>query len=74
LKNDTLKLVGEQSGIEKYSTGSSIVERVKYEMKADTLSRQMNVAGGPDETISQKTASVALFQRAAEAIFPSNTD
>ena len=35
LRNDTLKHVGEQFGIEKYSTVSSIVERVKYEMKAD---------------------------------------
>ena len=35
LRNDTLKLVGENFGIEKYSTVSSIVERVKYGMKAD---------------------------------------
>ncbi len=35
LRNDTLKYVGEQFGIEKYSTVSSIVERVKNEMKAD---------------------------------------
>jgi len=35
LRNDTLKQVGEQFGIRKYSTVSSIVERVKYEMKAD---------------------------------------
>ena len=35
VRNDTLKQVGEQFGIEKYSTVSSIVERVKYEMKAD---------------------------------------
>jgi len=35
LRNDTLKHVGEEFGIEKYSTVSSIVERVKYEMKAD---------------------------------------
>ncbi len=35
LRNDTLKHVGEQFGIEKCSTVSSIVERVKYEMKAD---------------------------------------
>ncbi len=35
LRNDTLKHVGEQFGIEKYNTVSSIVERVKYEMKAD---------------------------------------
>ncbi len=35
LRNDTLKKVGEQFGIKKYSTVSSIVERVKYEMKAD---------------------------------------
>jgi len=33
--NDTLKHVGEQFGIEKYRTVSSIVERVKNEMKAD---------------------------------------
>ena len=35
LRNDTLKQVGEQFGIEKYSTVRSIVERVKSEMKAD---------------------------------------
>ncbi len=35
LRNDTLKDVGKQFGIEKYSTVSSIVERVKYEMKVD---------------------------------------
>ncbi|MCK5342323.1 MAG: transposase [Candidatus Heimdallarchaeota archaeon] len=35
LRNDTLKQVGEQFGIEKYSTVSSIVERVKFEMKVD---------------------------------------
>ena len=35
LRNDTLKQVGERFGIEKYSTVSSIVERVKNEMKAD---------------------------------------
>ena len=35
LRNDTLKQVGEQFGIEKYSTVSSIVEKVKSEMKAD---------------------------------------
>ena len=35
LRNDTLKHVGEQFGIEKYSTVSSIVERVKNEMKTD---------------------------------------
>jgi chromosomal replication initiation ATPase DnaA len=37
LRNDTLKQVGEQFGIEKYSTVSSIVERVKREMKADKV-------------------------------------
>jgi putative transposase len=35
LRNDTLKHVGEEFGIAKYSTVSSIVERVKYGMKAD---------------------------------------
>ena len=35
LRNDTLKVVGEQFCIEKYSTVSSIVEKVKYEMKVD---------------------------------------
>jgi len=35
LRNDTLKEVGKQMGIEKYSTVSSIVERVKSQMKAD---------------------------------------
>jgi len=35
LRNDTLKHAGEQFGIEKYSIISSIVERVKNEMKTD---------------------------------------
>jgi len=35
LRNDTLKQVGEQFGIHKYSTVSSIVERVKHEMNVD---------------------------------------
>jgi len=35
LRNDTLKNAGEQFGIEKYSTVSSIVKSVKSEMKAD---------------------------------------
>ena len=35
LRNDTLKQVGKQFCIEKYSAVSSIVERVKYEMNAD---------------------------------------
>lgn len=35
LRNDTLKQVGEQFGNDKYSTVSSIVERVKNGMKAD---------------------------------------
>ena len=35
VRNDTLKQVGEQFGIEKYSTVSSIVEKVKFEMRAD---------------------------------------
>ena len=37
LRNDTLKTVGEQFGIAKYSTVSSIVERVKHEMKTDKV-------------------------------------
>ncbi len=37
LRNDSLKQVGKQFGIEKYSTVSSIVERVKREMKADKV-------------------------------------
>jgi len=46
LRNDTLKHVGEQFGIEKYSTVSSIVERVKNEMKADKgfKNRMQNLA------------------------------
>ena len=40
MRNDTLKQVGEQFGIEKYSTVSSIVERVKYEMKVDKSLKQ----------------------------------
>ncbi|SPD73394.1 conserved hypothetical protein [uncultured Desulfobacterium sp.] len=35
LRNDTLKRVGWQFSIEKYSTVSSIVERVKHEMNSD---------------------------------------
>ena len=35
LRNDTLKQVGKQFGIDKYSTVSSIVERVKLEMNAN---------------------------------------
>lgn len=35
LRNDTLKQAGEQFGIDKYSTVSSIVERVKHEMNID---------------------------------------
>ena len=35
VRNDPLKQVGEQFGIEKYSTVSSIVERVKHEMNVD---------------------------------------
>lgn len=35
LRNDTLRAIGEQFHIEKYSTVSSIVEKVKYEMKID---------------------------------------
>ncbi len=47
LRNDTLKQVGEQFGIEKYSTVSSIVERVKDEMKVDKglKKRIQNLAG-----------------------------
>jgi putative transposase len=35
LCNDTLKKIGSQFRVEKYSTVSSIVEKVKYEMKVD---------------------------------------
>ena len=35
LRNDTLRTIGTQFRIEKYSTVSSIVEKVKYEMKGD---------------------------------------
>ena len=35
LRNDTLRTIGTQFHIEKYSTVSSIVEKVKYEMKVD---------------------------------------
>ena len=34
-RNDTLKEIGKQFGIEKYSTVSSIIERVKYEMRVE---------------------------------------
>ena len=40
LRNDTLKQVGEQFGIDKYSTVSSIVERVKYEMNSNKIFRK----------------------------------
>jgi len=39
LSNHTLKHLREQSGIEKYSTVSSIVKRVKNEMKAEKSPR-----------------------------------
>ena len=35
LRNDTLKQLAEQSGIEKYGTVCRFLERVKYPMKAD---------------------------------------
>jgi hypothetical protein len=35
LRNATLKHVGEQFGIEKYSTASSIIERINHEMDID---------------------------------------
>jgi len=35
LRNDALKQAGGQLGIEKHSTFSSIVEKIKYEMKVD---------------------------------------
>jgi putative transposase len=35
LRNETLRTIGAQFRIEKYSTVSSIVEKVKYEMKGD---------------------------------------
>jgi hypothetical protein len=37
LKNDTLKQVGEQFGIEKCSTVSSLIEREKHEMHTDKM-------------------------------------
>ena len=37
LRNDTLKQVGEQFGIDKYSTVSSIVARVKFEMSSNKI-------------------------------------
>ena len=47
LRNDTLKQVGEQFGIEKYSTVSSIVERVKSVMKVDKgLNRRVHDLSG----------------------------
>ncbi|SPD71718.1 hypothetical protein PITCH_A100002 [uncultured Desulfobacterium sp.] len=36
MRNEPLKQVGKQFGIEKYSTVSSIVERVKHEMNVDS--------------------------------------
>ena len=37
LRNDTLKRAGEQFGIDKYSTVSSIVARVKFEMNSNRI-------------------------------------
>ena len=37
LRNDTLKQVGEEFGIDKYSTVSSIVERVKFKMNSSKI-------------------------------------
>ena len=51
LRNDTLRQIGKQFGIEKYSTVISIIERVKCEMKVDKgfKERVQNLA----ETISK---------------------
>ena len=54
LRNDTLKEVGEQFSIEKYSTVSSIVERVKHMMKTDR---------GLKKRIENLTESIIMSQR-----------
>ncbi|MFC1824951.1 transposase [Thermodesulfobacteriota bacterium] len=55
LRNDPLKQVGKQFGIEKYSTVSSIVERVKYEMKVDKglKKRVINLADKVTKSLRQ---------------------
>ena len=55
LRNDPLKRVGEQFGIEKYSTVSSIVERVKHEMKVDKelKNRVQSLIGNIDKSQRQ---------------------
>jgi REP element-mobilizing transposase RayT len=54
LRNDTLKQVGEQFDIEKYSTVSSIVERVKFMLKVDR---------GLKKRIENLTESIIMSQR-----------
>ncbi len=54
LRNDTLKVVGEELGIDKYSTVSSIVERVKSQMKAD---------GGLQKRVEHLTEVIIKSQR-----------
>jgi chromosomal replication initiation ATPase DnaA len=79
LKNDTLKKVGEQFGIEKYSTGSSIIERVKHEMDIDKglknrvqilfekiIKRSAHLKGRRDPFFSySERMYAALYKRAA---------
>ena len=54
LRNDNLRQVGEQFRIKKYSTVSSIIERVKHIMKADR---------GLEKRIEKLTESITISQR-----------
>ncbi len=63
LRNDTLKQVGEQFGIEKYSSVSSIVERVKYEMKADKVLKKRIQDLADKITKSQRQTPIQNFRR-----------
>jgi REP-associated tyrosine transposase len=54
LRNDTLKEVGKQFGIKKYSTVSSIVERIKFMLKNDR---------GLKKRVENLTESIIMSQR-----------
>ncbi len=56
LRNDTLKNVGEYFGIDKYSTVSSIIERVKYKMNADkTFNKRVLLIKGESDKSQRQT-------------------
>ena len=54
LRNDILKQAGKQFGIEKYSTVSSIVERIKFVLKNER---------GLKKRIENLTESIIMSQR-----------